>query len=68
MSTNRQIQRCPQYQYQHQQMRTYRQSCRRAWSQIQGGLIGTKQNLKTGKEEYDYTSRVTELWRLTTGS
>ena len=35
---------------------------------VQGGLMGTKQNLKTGREKYNYISRVTGSWRLTTGS
>jgi len=28
----------------------------------------TEQNSKTGGGEYNYSSRVTELWRLTIGS
>jgi len=39
--------------------RIYRQSCQRAWSQIQDSLTRTEQNLKTGKKKYDYTLRVT---------
>jgi len=37
--------------------------CLRTWSQIQDNSIGTEQNLKTGKGEFDYSSRATGSWR-----
>ena len=35
--------------------------CQRVWSQIQDGLIGTGQSLKTGGGKFNYSSKATEL-------
>ena len=38
--------------------------CQRVWSQIQDGLMGTEQSLKTGGEKFNYFSKATGSWRL----